>query len=73
MTTRPPFLEHRAPRRGLPAVALALALVAGCTVGPNDEAPQTATPDLWHAELMRGLAELPAECGLGLSAPAGSP
>jgi NodT family efflux transporter outer membrane factor (OMF) lipoprotein len=41
----------------LPAAPIALLAAAGCAVGPNYEPPQTDAPDLWHVELMKGLAE----------------
>jgi len=55
----------RAPNHGRPLLErpalLALVLIAGCarpfTVGPDYVPPQPATPDAWHQELTRGLAE----------------
>jgi NodT family efflux transporter outer membrane factor (OMF) lipoprotein len=41
----------------LPAALIVLQAAAGCAVGPNYEPPRTDAPDLWHVELMRGLAE----------------
>jgi multidrug efflux system outer membrane protein len=41
----------------LPLALIALLVAAGCAVGPNYEPPQTDAPDLWHVELMKGLAE----------------
>lgn len=37
--------------------ALALALLAGCAVGPDYAPPETRMPDTWHHELVRGLSE----------------
>jgi NodT family efflux transporter outer membrane factor (OMF) lipoprotein len=41
----------------LPPALIALLVAAGCAVGPNYVPPQTDAPDLWHVELMKGLAE----------------
>lgn len=39
------------------AGALALTLLAGCSVGPDYTPPETQVPDRWHQELARGLSE----------------
>jgi outer membrane protein, multidrug efflux system len=36
---------------------VAVALLGGCAVGPNYEAPKTEMPDLWQQKLTEGLAE----------------
>jgi NodT family efflux transporter outer membrane factor (OMF) lipoprotein len=41
----------------LPPALITVLVAAGCAVGPNYEPPQTDAPDLWHVELMKGLAE----------------
>lgn len=41
----------------LPSALVPLLVAAGCAVGPNYVPPQTDTPDLWHVELTKGLAE----------------
>ncbi|MEE9606174.1 MAG: efflux transporter outer membrane subunit [Myxococcota bacterium] len=55
MATRPPPFRPRL--RAALAAALALVLAAGCTVGPNYVPPEADTPNLWHMDLMRGLAQ----------------
>jgi NodT family efflux transporter outer membrane factor (OMF) lipoprotein len=39
------------------ALVAAVALGAGCAVGPNYFAPEPRMPDAWHQDLTRGLAE----------------
>jgi len=40
-----------------PLVATALLLAAGCTVGPDYIPPEPQTPDAWHLQLTKGLAQ----------------
>ena len=40
-----------------PLVATALLLAAGCTVGPDYIPPEPETPDAWHLQLTKGLAQ----------------
>jgi len=50
-----------APRASFPeriSICLALgALLAGCTVGPDYEPPETYVPDDWHQEVVQGLGD----------------
>ena len=50
-----------------PCEILAVLLLAGCTVGPNYVAPETATPQTWHSHLQDGLVGGEADPeGIGL-------
>jgi multidrug efflux system outer membrane protein len=49
---RPRFLSRLAP-----FAATALLMAAGCTVGPDYIPPEPETPDSWHIQLTKGLAQ----------------
>ncbi|MEN6337261.1 MAG: TolC family protein [Phycisphaerales bacterium] len=44
-----------------PCLALGVAALAGCRVGPNYERPNLSAPETWSSELERGLIAQPAD------------
>jgi multidrug efflux system outer membrane protein len=44
-------------------IALLLAVIIGCAVGPDYQRPEISTPDSWHQDLVRGLSTGEASLG----------